>query len=199
MLLFNEEEDYSLFLDRFISFTHQLFEVWAYALLRNHVHLIIKTTSAKDLCDNNAINRNIQTQSMQRLIEKDYDEDYFDAVVERQVNSLMVSYVNTINNRLNKTGGFFQKPFRRVIIENDAHLELAIIYVHANAQKHGLIDDFKRFPYQSYHEILINQSNYVKTDEVTDFFGSTQQFILRHHQQVAWYYSNDWPSSKIEV
>ena len=43
------------------------------------------------------------------------------------MNSFLVSYANYINNKYDRKGGIFQKPFKRIAIEGDAHLQQAII------------------------------------------------------------------------
>ena len=55
-----------------------------------------------------------------------------------------------------ENGGLFQSPFKRSLINGDDHLQQAIIYVHANAKKYGLIKDFRMYAHSSYHEILSN-------------------------------------------
>jgi hypothetical protein len=110
----------------------------------------------------------------------------------------MVSYTNSINNKAQRKGGFFQKPFKRILIADDSHLQQAIIYVHANAQKHQVINDFTRYRFSSYHEIIKESSIYVKSKEIINFFGNKENFISRHQLQVAYYYSKGWASSKLE-
>jgi putative transposase len=97
-----------------------------------------------------------------------------------------------------RNGTLFQSPFRRVEIKEDAHLQQAIIYVHANAQKHGLIKDFKDYQCSSYWEIMYNNSMNVQVDKVLQFFGNKECFKSIHQQQVDHYYNKGWPSSKLE-
>ena len=200
LLLFNSPSDYSLFLDRFKVFTNGLLDIWVYILLQNHVHFIIKIKSSSEIKDYiSGLSVEHQTVAMKKLLAKSKDEKLLDLVIERQVNSFMVSYVNTVNNKNNKQGGFFQKPFRRVLIVDDAHLQQAIIYVHANAQKHQLTDDFTKYRLSSYHEIITGLSVLVNSKAVLTFFNGIEKFIETHRLQVAYFYSNNWPSSKIEV
>jgi hypothetical protein len=78
-------------------------------------------------------------------------------------------------------------------------LQQAIIYVHANAQKHGLIKDYRVYSYSSYNEKISGKSLFVDVNGVVNFFGGTKKFIDLHEQQVAYYYANNWPDSRIEV
>ena len=73
----------------------------------------------------------------------------------------MTSYANLIKHAYDRKGGLFQSPFRRSLISDEIHLQQAIIYTHANAQKHGIIKDFRDYPYTSYHEIVAGYSGNV--------------------------------------
>jgi len=200
LLLFGNTSDYDLFLNRFKEFTKDFLDTWAYVLLRNHVHFIVKIRSVEEIEHYiNNCSAEEQTEAVKKLAANNMKTDLLDGVIERQVNSFMVSYVRTINNRNNKQGGFFQKPFRRMLITDDSYLQQAIVYVHANAQKHNLVNDFLKYRYTSYHDIIRGNYLYIDTKAVLNFFNGTNKFIEIHRLQVEYYYNNNWPSSKIEV
>ncbi len=136
---------------------------------------------------------------MKKFLAAVQNDQLVDDLIERQVNRFMVSYANAYNKMYARTGGLFQSPFRRSKIENESHLQQAIIYVHANAQKHGLVSDYRLYGHSSYHESLSGNSLFVQTAEVLIFFGDTKNFIEQHEKQVAQYYGRNWPDSKIEV
>ena len=119
-------------------------------------------------------------------------------MIERQMNSFLVSFANYTNNKYNRKGGLFQKPFRRIEVADDIHLQQAIIYVHANAQKHNLDLDFRDHPFSSYHPILNNISSYIDVRNLLTFFGGIEKFTTIHKNQVDYYYGGNWPSSKLE-
>src|SRR5450432_2157035 len=119
-------------------------------------------------------------------------------MIERQMNSFLVSYANYINNKYNRKGGIFQKPFKRIKIEDEAHLQQAIIYTNANAQKHKLVEDYKKYPFSSYQGTIKDERYFVDSGNVIEFFKGVEKFILIHEQQVAYFYQQDWPSSKLE-
>lgn len=127
---------------------------------------------------------------MQDFLEKPSGKYAIGNMVERQVNSFMASYAKGTNELHSRKGGLFQSPFRRSFITSDSHLQHAIIYTHANAQKHGLVKDFKEHPYTSYHEILSGDSRNVKADRVLDFFGGMKMFVQVHDRQAEHYYKS---------
>ena len=119
-------------------------------------------------------------------------------IISRQMNSFLVSYANYINNKYNRKGGVFQKPFKRIKIEDDAHLQQAIIYTNANAQKHGIITDYKQYYYSSYLQTLQNDQYFIDSKSVLHFFCGTVKFLSVHDLQVAYFYQHNWPDSKWE-
>jgi REP element-mobilizing transposase RayT len=197
--LFIDEKDYLVFKERFKRFTSCFFEVWSYNLLPNHTHHIIKTKSVKIITQHlSALQKEERTKAMLLFLKDDQNEILFDQMIERHMNSFLVSYANYCNNRRGRKGGIFQKPFKRIKIDDDIHLQQAIIYTNANAQKHKLISDFKKHPYSSYAAIIYEDDFFVETRNVINFFGSKESFIKIHKEQVDYYYKNNWPSSKLE-
>jgi len=107
----------------------------------------------------------------------------FDEMIERQMNSFLVSYANYLNNKYDRKGGFLQQ---------------AIIYSNANAQKHRIVIDFKQHEYSSYNAAIHNDNYFIDSSNVVAFFGGAEKFIRIHEEQVAFFYGKGWPSSKLE-
>ncbi len=197
ILLFREEIDYRVFKERFQNFTNNILDVWSYCLLTNHTHHIVKIKPSTTVLENI---KNIpgQTLAMRSFLADQNNEYFFDAMIERQMNSFLVSFANYTNNRYKRRGGLFQKPFRRIQVADDTHLQQAIIYVHANAQKHNVVKDFKNHPYSSYQAVLNNNDAFIDSKNVLDFFGGKEKFVSVHKNQVDHYYGSSWPASKLE-
>jgi REP-associated tyrosine transposase len=199
VMLFHTDENRIYFLQKFSFYFKPVSTCLAYCLLENHVHFIIRVRSLSSLKENILlISPEAQTMSMKKFLENPGCVDIVENVLERQVNSFMVSYANAYNKRFSRKGNLFQSPFRRVEIKEDSHLQQAIIYVHANAQKHKFIKDFKDHRYNSYWEIIKGDCSNVQINEVLHFFGGKEQFIKIHQQQVDHFYNKGWPSSRLE-
>ncbi|MEP6726634.1 MAG: hypothetical protein ABJC98_12485 [Bacteroidota bacterium] len=200
LFLFRNDKDRICFLEKFSQFTQSIFNHQAYCMLDNHVHFIISVKDNSLLQQAIAgMNDGKKTVAMKRFLSEPANELFTGGLIERQINSFMVSYANIYNKTYRRNGGLFQSPFRRSTINGDAHLQQAIIYVHANAQKHGLIKDYRDYPYSSYNEMLSGKSLFVDVSGIINFFGGNKKFIELHEQQVAYYYANNWPNSRIEV
>jgi putative transposase len=199
LLLFRSDADYSVFLQRFYKFTNLAVENWAYCLLNNHAHFIVKLKTHEEVIRNiTDIDLAVQTVAMKKLLVNSNDESVFDEMLERQLNSFMVSFVNYTKNKYGHNGGVFQKPFKRVVITTDAHLQQAIVYVHANSVKHNISNDYERYIYSSYISISKNTNTYCEREKVIDFFGGANKFVELHTAQVKYYYNRGFPNSKLE-
>ncbi|MEO6253353.1 MAG: hypothetical protein ABIO79_08620 [Ferruginibacter sp.] len=197
--LFTAEKDYLVFKERFKQFTADFFEVWSYNLIPNHTHHIVKVIPTEVIIQViSSLPVQQQTKAMALFIADSKNDIVFDEMIERQMNSFLVSYANYCNNKRNRKGGIFQKPFKRIRIEDDAHLQQAIIYTNANAQKHNLVTDFKKYPHSSYTGTVTGNNIFIMIKNVLDFFGGLDNFINIHKNQVDYYYQHDWPSSKLE-
>jgi putative transposase len=199
VMLFKTEENHDFFLKKYSFYLNPFCTCLAYCLLDSHVHFVIRVKPEASLINSIlAISEETRTVSMKKLLDEPNRKELIDEIFERQANRFMTSYANAFNKRFSRKGSLFQSPFRRVEIKEEAHLQQAIIYTHANAQKHGLLADFKDYKYSSYWDILYNTSTYVNVDEVFHFFGGKDQFINIHQSQVDHFYNKGWPSSKLE-
>jgi len=58
----------------------------------------------------------------------------------------------------------------------------AVCYIHFNPQKHGLVSDFRTWPYSSYRAHLSNQATCLRREDVLEWFGGRQGFIAAHQE-----------------
>ena len=199
ILLFRDENDYAVFLERLAQFTGFVFDTWAYCQLSNHAHFIIKINSLESVLKSIAVtDKTKQTSAMTKLLLHSNDSGVFDTMLERQMNSFMVSYANFCKNKYHHHGGLFQRPFKRIQIDTDAYLQMAIIYVHANTVKHKTFNNYKTYGHSSYGAIIKSNRFYCATTAVLGFFGGLDKFVLLHEEQINYYYQKGFPNSKLE-
>ncbi|WP_162915831.1 hypothetical protein [Paraflavitalea soli] len=192
LILFHDLENHDFFLQRFTYFLQPVLSCLAYCLLKNHAHFIVHINDRKNILDSlGFIVEEKKTMAMKKFINDPENEGLIDELVERQINNFMISYVNALNKALSRKGSLFQSPFRRVQIEGDAHLQQAIIYTNANAQKHGIVRDFKEHRYTSYHDVVADVSSVVDIAAIGRFFRGKEHFIKEHEIHVQRYYKGE--------
>jgi putative transposase len=189
LLLFRNNADCNVFIERLKQFSYPWLRLWAWSLLPNHAHLITKTCSYEEMKEE-ILKTDVskRTQSQHRLLNGSHSSD-FDTVLLRQINSFLISYARYYMNRYFHHGGIFQKPFHRIFIKNETHLQQAIVYTHANAQKHGYTPDFETHVHSSFPLFINDKEAFDTKEEVFAFFGGQEAFIKTHKEQIDYFYT----------
>ena len=102
----------------------------------------------------------------------------------QQYGNLFSAYAKAFNKTYDRTGSLFEHPFGRVPITSEAYLVRLVTYIHQNAQKHGFVDDFREWPYSSYHATLSQKATRLERDEVLGWFQGPKPFQDAHRQTV---------------
>lgn len=186
--IFSRSEHYNYFLKRYAQYINPIAKTYAYCLLGNHFHFLLATRTETEL--NAVCNRTIvqQTDEPRSLSHH----------ISLQFAHLFNAYSQAYNKAMQRTGSLFEKPFRRKHIANDKYLMQVLYYIHANPQKHGLIDDFANYPHSSYKSFLTLSPTQLQRQAVWDWFDGQENFILYHTHQPT--YNDKWISENwIEI
>ena len=183
--LFKEERNYKHFFSKYAKYIEPLAETYAYCLLKNHFHLCIKTLSEIHIKDNL---KALKTKELTEKMESHKIENALLKISEVDVSlilgngfgNLFKSHAQSINLAYNRTGGLFEKQFRRIEIDNENYLRELICYINKNAQKHNFVKDFREYPHSSYAALLSDLPTRLKRDEVIQLFGSKSDFEKYH-------------------
>ena len=159
--IFKDHNDYKYFLRLLTKHVNAITDIYCYSLLSNHFHLMIKV---KEIDFHFNING------------KQFD-------VSQAFSNLFNAYAKAFNKKYNRTGKLFADRFKRKLITSDAYFSELIYYIHANAQRHRLIKDFRDYPYSSYQEIASLQPTILNRDEVLKWFGGKDSFEKQHAQK----------------
>ncbi|MEJ7611792.1 MAG: hypothetical protein WKF88_11490 [Ferruginibacter sp.] len=159
--IFKEENNYSFFLEQYKKYCFGIFDTFAYALMKNHFHLLV------------FVKENVWTPR------HDGGGD-IKLNASKQLSHFFNSYAQTINKRYDRTDPLFESPFERKLIEDDNYLTSMVYYCHYNAQLHGIVNDFRDWPHSSYHRIENGDNSIVCTQKILTWFGGTEAFIKQH-------------------
>jgi putative transposase len=164
-----EERNYRYFLQLYAKYIEPVAQTYAYCLLRNHFHLLVW----------------IMTQEQQRTYHRAQAETTKLLSPSQQFGNLFNAYAKAINKAYGRTGSLFQHPFGRVPVTSDEQLVHLVTYIHHNPQKHGLVDDFRRWPWSSYSALAFHKPTRVQRDEVMGWFQGLAGFETYHQQGVS--------------
>jgi putative transposase len=186
--LFITDANHLFFLKKYDEFLSPYLQTYAWCLLPNHFHLIVKVKSAKEINTYQKAETNTLT-----LTEKKFQDGKISIseLIENSFKRFFQSYALAFNKVHKRNGNLFNKPFKRIEIDKDGYFTQAIIYTHANAVKHGLIKDFTKWKWSSWNSYLSESPTKLLRQEVLDWFGGLSQFIKVHKEMTAYYYDNN--------
>jgi putative transposase len=162
--IFKKPKNYTYFLSKYANLISSVADTYAYSLLKNQFHILIKTRSETEI---------LQTLAKKKAINSS-------TAISLQFSHLFNGYAQGFNKEYSRTGSLFETPFRRIEISDNNYLRQLIFYIHFNAEKHGLCADFRKYTFCSYQAFLSNKLTRLKKDEVLNWFGDKTEFIKFH-------------------
>jgi putative transposase len=170
--LFVEERNYRYFLKLYASHVAPMVDTFAYCLLPNHFHLLVRIKEVEELLD---------LSGFQNLTGRELPGDLKSP--SQHFSNLFNAYAKAINKAYDRTGALFQRPFGRIPVSSDAYFVQLVLYIHHNPQKHGLVDDFRTWPYSSYGAHCSQKPTRLARDEVLSWFDGGAGFRGMHQQE----------------
>jgi REP element-mobilizing transposase RayT len=171
--VFIQERNYAYFMELWWKYTYQIAETYAFCLLRNHFHAAVYIKNQEDLTRDLTGFQNLSGLNANSKIKE--PSQYF--------SNLFNAYTRGVNLATQRTGALFERPFERIPITSDDYFLRLVVYIHQNPQKHRFVEDFRKWNYSSYHELVANAPTRLKREKVMESFGSRDDFI-RIHQEI---------------
>jgi hypothetical protein len=169
--LFIEDRNYPYFLRLWHKYLAPLSESYAYCLLRNQFHFLIRIKETPDLLRASGIRK--QTTMTPRL------SNY----ISLQLAHLFIAYSKSFNKAYDRTGSLFRERFKRKSIYDDAEITALIYNIHTYPEKQELCNSFMVYPYSSYSALLGQGPTRLNREEVFHYFNGRSGFVNyhRHH------------------
>ncbi|MEZ5106030.1 MAG: transposase [Draconibacterium sp.] len=165
--LFQETENYEYFLYLYDKYISPVADTFAWVLMRNHFHLLVRIKSVREL--------NLQGfENLEGL--KGTNRN----LANQQFSNLFNAYTKAINKRFHRTGSLFEHSFRRIKVESGVHLKYLIYYIHHNPIHHGFCEHFLDYPWSSYVTMLSPKTTKLSRKEVLNWFNDESNFKKYH-------------------
>jgi REP element-mobilizing transposase RayT len=180
--IFRESENYRFFLERYIHHIEPVAVTYAYCLLPNHFHFLVRIREDSEQPELPTFER-LATLEPATLEPPTLEPPVPDA--QFAFKNLFISYALAFNRRYDRTGSLFEKPFKRKRVTGEAYFARLVVYIHRNAQHHGLVADFRDWPWSSYTAVLAGAATRIPRQEVLGWFGGPAPFRAAHAQPPA--------------
>ncbi len=158
--IFKKEKHYSLFLKKYTEHVFPYVDTFAYCLLSNHFHLLVRIKSEE------AIQQSVKLPYPEKKIEK------FDYFLSRQFSHLFNGYTQALNHDYDRTGALFESPFRRKLVDDEKYFRQLVAYIHQNPIRHGIAPDYTTYEHSSYQSFIHNKHTKIARKEAIDWFGN---------------------------
>lgn len=190
--IFVEERNYDYFLRLYEKHLAPVTDLFAYCMLRNHFHVLVRTKSEEEILEDRQtlkVSETFRVSNKEKPLGSKYISDQF--------SNFFNAYAKTINKAYGRTGSLFQHPFGRVPITSDRQFWNVIAYIHQNPQKHKFVKDFREWKYSSYGIILSDAKTGVHRNQVMKWFGNSDDYLSLHTQwvtdaQAKWFAEDDF-------
>ena len=177
--IFVEERNYVHFLKLYVKYIDPVAETFAYSLLRNHFHVLVRIKSEDEISLPNKTGKPIGP-----------------GFASQQFSNFFNAYAKSINKAYNRTGSLFQHPFGRVAVTSDRQFFNAVRYIHQNPQKHQFVTDFRDWKWSSYESLVSDRPTHLGRETVLEWFRTRQEYLQLHAEwvldaQMRWFADDD--------
>jgi len=192
-LIYRESENYRFFLERFKFYITSIADIYAYCLMPNHFHFLLRikpeeelisffeetypakarsAMSPKDIAD-----LDLRPDAQKKPVKSDVD---FADLVSRQFKNFLISYSKSFNKMYGRRGSLFLDNIQRIKVADDDYFATMIRYIHFNPVLHGFTDNLFQWKYSSIHAFYSEKRSLISREEVTEWFGGIEPFKHFH-------------------
>lgn len=157
--IFIEEKNYGYFLEKMKKYLLPIADVYAYCLLKNHFHIVLRIKDNEDL------------------------PEKFKKKIHLPFSNLFNSYAKSINTSYGRIGSLFQEHLQRNRIENEEYLKQLIVYVHLNPIKHKFTKSFETYLHSSYRSFVSDKETSIDRSFILELFGGIENFKFYHDER----------------
>lgn len=185
--LFSEPKNYDFFLGRLSMHVLPVAHLYAYCLMPNHFHLLIKIRTEDELTKYFKSKTELIATSSGTLTEKPGNEINGEVLIKKiskSFSNLFNSYSQAYNKMYDRKGSLFIPNMKRKEVNNDASFCKVVHYIHANPVHHQFVKSINEWPHSSYQTFLSKESTNLDRAYVLNIFGGLEGFIKYHEQPI---------------
>ena len=173
--LFMENANYKHFLSLYEKYINPIADTFAWCLMNNHFHFLLRIKEEKEINTKKLPNpvRVLNPDRINKNIQKPHI--YF--------SHLFNSYTQAFNKKYKRTGTLFERPFKRILIENESYLKYLVYYIHHNPVKHSFVEDMIEYPWSSFLTVTSPKQTNLKRQQVIDWFDDLENLKYFHSKE----------------
>ncbi len=176
--IFREEDNYRFFLDKYVKYINPVADTFAYCLMKNHFHLMVRIKNVEYFRDYQPFNKT--SKVFENLGGLKEEENAISKLVSKSFSNLFNSYTKACNKKYDRIGSLFAPNVKRIQITDDNYFTRLILYIHTNPIHHGFVKHVEDWAHSSYLDIRQEYDSIVKINEIINWFGGKEEFFEAH-------------------
>lgn len=168
--IFRNDIDYQVFIKKYAFYLNEVVETFAYCLMPNHFHFMVRIKTEKDL---------ISTISEFKP-ETNLAQLNLSNIISKQLSHLLNSHTQCYNKRYKRKGSLFVPNLKRKQVETEDSMIRLIAYIHNNPVHHHFCNTPEEWIHSSIHAYLQNKPTKIRREYITALFGGKDQLIKFH-------------------
>lgn len=185
--IFRNDGNYRYFLQQYAKYIYPIAATYAYCLLPNHFHLLIRVRSEQVLEKQFELLKRQGDKTLTAFQTLSGFEEDVPKVLSMQFNKLFNGYTQALNKQQKRKGSLFIRPFKRKQINDPLYFFNSLRYIHQNPVRHLLAKNLMDWPYNSIHAYLQRNESKIARDEVFRWFANegsvAEKSFWKFHQQ----------------
>ncbi|MFM6984142.1 MAG: transposase [Chitinophagaceae bacterium] len=186
--LFYSYYSYNLFMQKFEEYILPVAEVYAYCLMPNHFHILLRIRPEEEVATALKVWTETKVQKRaKRLRRKTLDNKKTMSskeFVSKSFSNFFNSYTRTSNLVFNRYGSMFIKNFKRKIVDEPSYFARVLFYIHHNPVNHRFCTAMEKWNWSSYNAYYKKRKSFVSKDYPISFFGGLKP-LIDHHKELA--------------
>ncbi len=180
--LFREDENYRYFLKKYAEYLNPISETFAYCLMPNHFHFLIRIKSKEEL---------IQLYSEKYPRFKDppgfQNTEGLNKLIRQNslhIGNFFNAYSKAYNKKYNRKGPLFVPDFFRKPVYSADYLQKLVHYIHFNPVHHGFVSDLRDWKYSSFESFFSPKATSICRETVIEWFDDLANFLYFHRRNI---------------
>ncbi len=173
--LFRNDKNYHYFLQQWAKYTSPIAETYAYCLMPNHFHFLVKLRNEEELIN--------FFKHKKKIVALTSFQD-LSGLLSKQLSNLFNAYAKAYNKMYDRNGSLFCRPFKAKEISSDAYLTNVIFYIHYNPVHHKFTDSIEAWEHSSYLALISEKDTRLQRAAIHDWFGGKDALKLFHSQMI---------------
>jgi REP element-mobilizing transposase RayT len=173
--VFRKEENFNFFLEKYRLYISPIAETYAYCLMPNHFHLVVRIRKRE------AIEELIQNKTNSNFSKvSNFGKVEIEKYLSKQFANLFSCYTQSFNKVYQRMGSLFSKNFKREPILDKTHFLNVIVYAHRNPVHHGFCKRYEEWDYSSYNEIVNGVCDLLEINKLLKMTDGLESFKNTH-------------------